>query len=190
MQAWQLQLPTDSLGAHDTLLDGNRLTNVCESWACSNVDVEAELAERQFMKSVLDICQALDAPGTYARFRRLLIERPVLTALEFQILLTESEFAPLTEQLRAAYLPAPANCLAGGMFYRWSKCGNLLMRSNKNSLICENERCLVHGISPSNTTCLVEKKSPTLHRGPWFIRVTPCRKYRKERPVCGIMADV
>jgi hypothetical protein len=145
MQAWQLQLPTDSLGAHDTLLDGNRLTNVCESWACSNVDVEAELAERQFMKSVLDICQALDAPGTYARFRRLLIERPVLTALEFQILLTESEFAPLTEQLRAAYLPAPANCLAGGMFYRCSKCGNLLMRSNKNSLICENERCLVHG---------------------------------------------
>lgn len=147
IQEWQLNLPADSLGEHDTLLDGNRLTNVCESWACANADVEAELAERQFMKSVFDTCHTLNIPEAYTSFRRLLIERPVLTALEFQIVLAEPEFSPLVDQLHAAYLPAPANCLLQGFFYPCSNCGNLLIRTEKNELVCENERCQAHEVS-------------------------------------------
>ena len=147
IQEWQLNLPQDSLGEHDRLLDGNRLTNVCESWACANADVEADLAERQFMRSVFDICQALDIPKTYTSFRRLLIERPVLTALDFQIVLADFEFRPLVDQLHAAYMPAPASCLLQGSFYCCSNCGNLLIRTEKNELFCENERCQARAVS-------------------------------------------
>lgn len=141
LQQWELELPDGVIGSHDCLLDGSRPTNVCESWACASADVEAELSESQYMKSLLEICQASRDPAMYTAFRRLLVERPVLGAMEFQVELANPAFHRLAEHLRAGYQEAPTTCLFEGYYLKCGTCGNLLVRTRKGTPTCENERC-------------------------------------------------
>lgn len=141
---WELDLPSDSFGTEDRLLDDQIPTDICNDWSCASPDVEAELAERQFMQSVFEVCRALGDANVYADFRYLLIDQPVLTEAEFQQK-KHIQFRDLAEQLEAAYRPAPAMCLYNDAFHCCSICHNLLIRTTKGGLICENERCRTAG---------------------------------------------
>ncbi len=151
LRDWALELPHDTVGAQDRLLEGSRPTNICESWACTSVDVEADLSERQYITSALEICRAYGEPDTYVAFRRLLIEQPVMTALEFQLALSRPEFRGLSEHLRTGYQEAPTTCLDDGNYMTCGTCGNLLVRTAADRFVCENERCNIragHGPEP------------------------------------------
>lgn len=148
---WQLDLPKDAINEHDQLLNNQIPTNLCESWACANPDVEAELSEQRLMKSLFELCQTQDDENLYVAVRKLFITDPVLTALDFQQAQIEPDLMDAAEIIRKAYSPAPTHTLLDGQYNCCSQCGNLLMRTPGNDLICENDRCSVNGIEVGRT---------------------------------------
>ncbi len=138
---WPLHLPEESYGTSDALLNGSAPTDFCEHWFCPSSDIEAELNEQHFFLNFVTVCKNANAAESYVAFRRLLIEKPVLTDLE----LVETSLAPvferLTEQLKGAYTRASIAHAVDGSFYCCPVCDNLLLRTNDGKLICENERC-------------------------------------------------
>lgn len=141
LQTWQLDLPPEAVGVHDALFKNNLPTDVCTEWAYETQDVEGELEEQNVMKQALTICRNQNIPLTYVAFRRLLIEKPVLTAFSFQEQITNSLLRPLTEVLKSAYdQPSPAH-LHNGNFYCCSNCGNLLFRTRFHTFVCEHREC-------------------------------------------------
>lgn len=142
---WDLDLPDGSVADHERLLDDHIPTATCEAWARSGGDIEANLSEETFMRNVISTCTTLDNPEAYTAFRRMLIERPVLTAFEFQKARNEPHIDILDEHLRGAYEPAPRSAAHNGQWATCAICGNLLLRGRRGELICEDEQCRAQG---------------------------------------------
>jgi hypothetical protein len=143
LATWPLHLPAEAISPDDTLLVGDIPSSVCDDWACLAPDVEAELSERQLMLSVLRQSSAAQDQDGYVAFRTLLIERPTLTALEFQQQRVRPVLGRLSEQLRAAYEPAPPGWAVQGEYACCPTCGNLLAPLLAGGFVCESAGC--HG---------------------------------------------
>jgi hypothetical protein len=131
------------LDPDDSLLSGPFPTELCQDLACVASDVEAELSERHFIEQVFTICQGASDPQAYTDFRRLLIEKPVMTALE---LLQCCQLKPSLEILRdllpGAYESAPLDYMVKGNFFCCPICGNLQQPNYEQTRFsCENGRC-------------------------------------------------
>ena len=83
-------------------------TQACLEWAMAVADVPAELFENVVIDDALASCRAARSPAAYTAFRRLLITRPVLTAVELAALGAELDLMPVFEVIRRCYEPAPA----------------------------------------------------------------------------------
>lgn len=143
MKKWPLRYELAHLDHEDTLLDGQFSTGVCESLACVSPDVEAELSERHFIDAVFRTCKQANRPDAYVALRRLFIQHPVLTALQFheQLDLNRS-LSLLKNHLKDAYEEAPLEYLLHDTYYGCPRCGNLLLPPGKtHPFRCENERC-------------------------------------------------
>lgn len=138
---WPLQLPQDSYASHDTLLNGHIPTDFCEHWSYPGSDIEAELNEQHFFLSFVITCKNANAPDSYVAFRRFLIENPVMTNLDLLEKCLDPLFERLTDQLKSAYKEAPDVHAVKGCFHCCPVCGNLLLKTAKDELVCENERC-------------------------------------------------
>ncbi|MCS6937734.1 MAG: hypothetical protein RMJ55_10115 [Roseiflexaceae bacterium] len=144
--SWGLDLPDGSVADDERLLDDDQIpTATCEAWARSGGDIEAELSEERLLLNVISTCRNTHNPQAYTAFRRMLIERPALTAFEFQMALNEPHLDILIEHLRAAYEPAPRSAAHNGQWATCAICGNLLLRSRRHQLICQNEQCRAQG---------------------------------------------
>jgi hypothetical protein len=93
------------------------------------------------MQRVFDLCASAGGPDAYVAFRRLLISRPVLTAIEFQEYCNDPALEGLAEPLEAAYLEAPAYAAVNGTYHCCPHCGNILLPDATRRLLCENARC-------------------------------------------------
>lgn len=142
---WPLRIEEGALTQHDVLLKGNLPTSTCDAWACENPDVEAELSETQVIKAVLDTCHAQQDQAAYISFRRLLIEQPALTQLEFFEKIRSAELHRLELPLKEAYEPAPLAFVKDGEFLCCPHCQGLLMRTIEDRWHCERERCRARG---------------------------------------------
>lgn len=141
LATWGLVLEEGAIGDSDRLLDGQMPTRACENWAVANPDVEAELEERTFMAGLFAMCQAKGRENMYTEVRRFLIEHPVLDSLEYLHLQSDQGNSELGRHLATAYqVVSPVHTL-DGCFVCCKRCGNLLVRQDKNRLACENERC-------------------------------------------------
>ena len=159
---WPVHLEEGVAGPGDTLLDGPIPTRLCLELVVDSRDVEAEVWERHLLLDVLDTCRVAGDQAGYVAFRRTLIERPVLTALEIQQRLAEPALGLLVEQLRSAYRAAPAECFlladlspdpregparpAGRICHTCHWCGGLLVRLRGGDLRCGEDAC--HSVHP------------------------------------------
>src|SRR5258708_4589557 len=151
LKDWSLDFEAALLDPEDRLLIEQFTTDVCESLACATSDVEADLSERRFMEKVFSICKDASNPQAYTDFRRLLIEKPVMTALELlQCRDTYPSIEILQELLEAAYEDAPLDYMVRGTFSCCPTCGNLLQPDvTRTKLLCEDERCRQASYAPS-----------------------------------------
>src|SRR6266481_4650646 len=143
LKEWSLDYTAAMLDPDDRLLIEQFPTEICESLACATSDVEADLSERRFMEKVFSICKDASNPQAYTDFRRLLIEKPVMTALELlQCRDTYPSLEILQELLEAAYEEAPLDYMVRGTFTCCPTCGNLQQPDvTRTKLLCEDERC-------------------------------------------------
>lgn len=141
LASWPLDLSIETVGPSDTLLFDGQPTQVCQEWAVDAMDVEAEVLERQLLQEVLEVCRSANKPEAYVAFRRLLIEHPVLTALEWHTQTSAPVLSRVADQLRNAYAPAPPECIVDGQIHCCYACGNLLVRAVAGKLVCSDDRC-------------------------------------------------
>lgn len=162
---WGLDFEVNYFGANDCLLDGNFITTLCEDWARSGTDIEASLTEEHLMNRVFELCRSSSAPGTYTALRKLWIEKPILTALEFQQKRFDLVLAPVAEILDEAYIPISSSSFTNGQIACCPICGNALqVTTHGNQKMCENERCRAK-VSRKKGLSFSEKDQPV-----WLIR--------------------
>ncbi|MGE7434787.1 pPIWI_RE_Y domain-containing protein [Kitasatospora sp. NPDC001175] len=140
---WPLDLPDALTGPEDRLIDEHAYvpTDLCYEWAVDRPDSATEQIDRALVHTALDRCRAANAPSAYVAFRRLLIERPVLTRNKAAEIALEPAFAPLDGLLQQIYLPAPAGWTREGRFTSCRRCKTLLVPTRDGGWWCENARC-------------------------------------------------
>ena len=147
---WPLELPEEA-GTADKLLDRGMPTEICEEWAIASPDLEAELTQKKLLLNAISVCKSADAPDSYVAFRRLLIEKPIMTEFELLQQCHEPVLEKLAEQLQTAYEPAPESAVVGGQFHCCSNCGNLMLRAIAGDLVCTEERCRTKSLGKPGT---------------------------------------
>lgn len=132
------------LGGGDFLVDAETRTptQVCFEWAMAVPDVPAELFENTVIDEALANCRAAGSPEAYTAFRRLLITRPVLTAVELAALGAELDLVPVYELVRRCYEAVPAAYRGPSGVYRLcGRCGCVLIPLRDGGFRCELDRC-------------------------------------------------
>jgi hypothetical protein len=146
---WPTGLSAKALGEAglddgDYLVDAETRTPTqsCFEWAMAVPDVPAELFENAVIDEALANCRAADSPEAYTAFRRLLITRPVLTAVELAGLGAEPDLLPVFELVRRCYEPVPAAYRGPNGEYRLcGRCGCVLIPLRAGGFRCELDRC-------------------------------------------------
>jgi len=126
LEVWPLDLPPDEYDLAATLLtpDGTgRPTRACEELALARGDMEAALREEGLMGQVLARCRATNAQDDYVAFRRLLIERPVLSHEELLEIVDRPEFLRLQNETLSAYPVIPPHYARDGAVRQCPHCG-------------------------------------------------------------------
>ena len=139
---WPLPLPSADYG-DDLLLQAGRPTAQCQEWAVVARDVEDEVIENAVMRTALDLCRDADDNSLYVWFRRLLIEKPVLSTWDFQVQCREMPV--LRPVLEMAYEIAPAAYSHGGQYTECARCKSLTVKTTDGELGCEDSQCRGEG---------------------------------------------
>lgn len=144
---WPLDLPEDVAAAGDYLVDPQTRvpTQLCYEWAIDVADAAVERYERQLIGQVMDRCRDLGSPSSYVAFRRLLVQRPVLTSADLLTVHGDPDLVPLVDLLRQVYAPAPASYLANDRYVACARCHCLLLPTRTAGWRCEQDRCRFEG---------------------------------------------
>lgn len=192
LSTWPLALPENAVGKQDTLMIDDQPSSMCDAWACAHPDVEAELTERHLMQRVFDICSQSTNTTGYVIFRKLVINHPVLTALELQQECIKPELVQLTEQLRDIYHRVPSGWAVDNHILCCAMCGNVLMPLVKGGVICENDSCQHRPVSIGRSIPISE--SPMwLNRGVRRFIAAPGRaelRIARNLEMCGVDVEL
>lgn len=143
LSQWPLTFEGRQMAEDVFLLEDDLPTSWCEEWACAASDVEDEVTENGVIEAALRLCEALNSPQLYVDFRRLLIERPVLT--QFELLHQQRRLKGLENVLVDAYELAPSTSRHAGRFIACKRCGSLLVLNLVGDLCCEDSLCRAEG---------------------------------------------
>ncbi|WP_460772051.1 pPIWI_RE_Y domain-containing protein [Nocardiopsis nanhaiensis] len=144
---WPLNLPPEVVPPETLLIDPETQTpsQQCGEWAISSRSAVSEVYQNTIMRGALDSARSLEAPETYTAFRRLLIERPVMTGVELIQIASEPDLDAMHHLVKRAYLRAPAAHLENNVFSTCARCHCLLVRGASEKLVCELDRCRRQG---------------------------------------------
>lgn len=162
---WRLALPDGMATDDDRLLDDDFFpTSLCDELARSGD--EDDLREHAFMEQVITACRDAgdDGQRAYVAFRRVLIERPVMTHQELAETRMRLHLDALRALLNDAYQPAPQSAAKDGAWATCRACGQLLLRTRQGAWTCETESCRDQG-SPQ-----VGRTIPLRHDAVWLRR--------------------
>jgi hypothetical protein len=150
LEDWPLELPPDAFGPDDYLVDPDALvpTQLCHEWWIRAKDSGAAQFDREVIHSAMQMCRQASAPESYTAFRRLLVERPVLTGVERFEVDTDLFLAPVQELVDQCYVPAPVSYQHDGAYITCGRCLTLLTPLLDGGWWCERDRCQRRGAPP------------------------------------------
>ena len=143
---WPIQLPDADVDPDESLLAYGKPTATCEELGSLRGDVEGEMRQNALMYAVMDKTRAAGAPESYVAFRKLLIERPVLTALELDAHRADPVLAVVAAELANAYPDVPPEARADGVVRTCAGCHGLrLPTDDGRTWFCDDESCPAPG---------------------------------------------
>lgn len=147
---WPLDIPADTVGPDDRLLDPDysRPTELCHEWANHAPDSAAAHRDREVIHAALRACQEYGEEETYSAFRRLLVERPVLTSAEGFEVATDQVLGPVRQIITTIYQEVPGSYARNGVYTTCERCLTLLTPVRDGSWWCERDRCRRLGPPP------------------------------------------
>ncbi|MEU5875606.1 hypothetical protein AB0A73_29080 [Glycomyces sp. NPDC047369] len=120
-------------------------TDACRSWKIAGSDPETEWFENEIMIPAITKCTQEGDQAGYTAFRRLLIERPVLSAVEFEAACDDPAFWTVADLLPACFPKAPAAYAYGGRYAVCAGCRTLMRPNVFGGWACELDRCAQAG---------------------------------------------
>ncbi|MFE3591524.1 hypothetical protein ACFXOY_28920 [Streptomyces niveus] len=170
---WPVDLPADVLGPEDLLLDpeSSRPTELCHEWAELSTDSAGRQRDREIVFAALRLCREHGEEDAYTAFRRLLVERPVLTSAEAFLVSVDHVLDPVKELLRRIYRPVPDSYLRKGEYAVCGRCRTLLAPVGDGSWWCERDRCRRRGEAP------IERRIPRDESGELLQLERPLRQF-------------
>ncbi|MFJ4097345.1 hypothetical protein ACIPYS_37765 [Kitasatospora sp. NPDC089913] len=156
---WPLDLPVDAVDDADHLLDphSGRPTELCHEWAERTADSAVRQRDRDIIRTALRLCRECGEEDAYTEFRRLLVNRPVLSSVEFFEVTNDHVLDPVRELVRRIYLPVPASYLRAGAYTTCARCLTLLLPLQDGAWWCERDQCRRQGSPPSGSLLPVEE---------------------------------
>ncbi|MFK4213359.1 hypothetical protein [Streptomyces sp. NPDC030920] len=154
LEDWPLDLPPDAFGPDDYLVDPEALvpTQLCHEWWIRGKDAGAAQFDREVVHTAMRLCRKASSPESYVAFRRLLVERPVLTGVERFETDTDLFLAPVQELLDQCYAPVPASYEFEGTYVTCGRCLTMLTPVVGGTWWCERDRCRRRGAPPHGRT--------------------------------------
>ncbi|GAA2250826.1 hypothetical protein GCM10010232_43430 [Streptomyces amakusaensis] len=150
LASWPLDLPRDAAGPDDRLLDeeSGLPTELVREWWAYRADSPARRHDREAMSWALHRCRQL-SPEAYTAFRRLLVERPVLTHTEWFSVISDPLLMELRDFLGDLYQEPPPGSLRPGLgCAQCLRCGTLLTPVADTGWWCERDSCRTRGTEP------------------------------------------
>lgn len=149
---------------HDVFLQNGFPTRVCEDWALSNTDVEAEMFQHQVISEIRASAIQDNRVGRYREARRFFSEHPVAFEEDLDLLNANREVASVQPIIQQAYYSAPLSFAVDNHWYLCWNCGNLLIPLRGQELQCENERCWDQGVNLRGESISISRQLFWLHR--------------------------
>ncbi|MFJ2033743.1 hypothetical protein [Streptosporangium sp. NPDC087985] len=150
IEDWPLELPEDAFGSEDFLIDPDsvRPTQLCHEWWIRARDSAAEQYDRIVIHSAMRLCRESEAPESYTAFRRLLVERPVLTGNDMFEVATDLYLDPVRELVERIYHRVPDGFCHDGTYVTCARCLTLLVPLADGGWWCERDHCRRQGPPP------------------------------------------
>lgn len=150
---WPLDGVSGTLcGTEDRLIDrqSGEPTQLCHELA---VDTRGDSSARQYDRMVVHeamrACREASSPESYTAFRRLLVDRPVVTELDWIGVTTDLYLAPVRDLIDLIYAPVPASYLVDDAYYTpCARCLTLLTPLSGGGWWCERDHCRHQGAPP------------------------------------------
>ncbi|MER7207472.1 hypothetical protein [Streptosporangium sp. NPDC000239] len=151
IEDWPLDLPQDAFGPDDFLVDPDSATptQLCHEWWVRARDSAAEQYDRTVIRWAMRLCRENEAPESYTAFRRLLVERPVLTGNDMFEVATDLALEPVRELIGQIYDRVPAGFCRDGVYVTCARCLTLLVPLTDGGWWCERDRCRRQGQPPA-----------------------------------------
>ncbi len=152
LDSWPLELPPDAFGEEDFLVDAHAgvPTQLCHEWAVhGGGDSAARQFDRVVVRTAMWQCREKAAAESYTAFRRLLVERPVLTENAFHDVSTDLYLDPVLDLIRTIYTDVPDTYLGDdGTYTPCGRCLTLLTPLADGGWWCERDQCRHQGDPP------------------------------------------
>lgn len=144
---WPLDLPEDAVGPEDRLLDDltGLPTELCREWWVHSRDSLARMHDREVIRAAMRICREGGETAAYPAFRRLMVEKPVLTSADWFGVVSDPLLAPLLELLGVVYQSVPASYSRKGGYATCARCRTLLTPVEDDAWWCERDHCRRQG---------------------------------------------
>lgn len=147
---WPVDLPDDAVGPDDLLLDplSSRPTELCHEWADKSPYSALDQRDGEVVRAALRLCREYDEEDAYTEFRRLLVNRPVLTSADAFSLSVDHVLDPVKELVKRIYQTVPDSYLRGDTYATCGSCLTLLTPLREGGWWCERDRCRRQGAPP------------------------------------------
>lgn len=147
---WPVALPDEVTGPDDLLLDpvSSRPTELCHEWADKYPHSALDQRDREIILAALRLCREYGEEDAYTEFRRLLVNRPVLTSADAFSVSVDHVLDPVKELVKRIYQPVPDSYLRGDTYATCGNCLTLLTPLREGGWWCERDRCRRQGAPP------------------------------------------
>jgi hypothetical protein len=162
---WPMELPEDVFAPADRLIDpeSGQPTQLCQELAVRGRDSAVEQYDNAVMRAAMNLCQQVGSTKSYEAFRRLLIEKPVLTTSQFFAEAGELSLDPVRDLIEQIYEPVPVGYLSAGSYGTCARCKTLLTPLIDGRWWCERDVCRRQGGTALGTELRVDQVGELRH---------------------------
>lgn len=148
----------------EVFLEDGVPTREAREWALVARNAEAERIERRVIAKVKGAARSAGRQDVYVAFRRLVIDEPVLSVLEFNRRLLDPVLSLVAAAIHESYTAAGPEFLRSDVAIACDDCGHLL-RWEGDTAQCRNDRCSRTGPPKEGTRFDASESVMHLHEG-------------------------
>lgn len=146
LKSWSLVREIKNLPSDVTLIDDGLISDFAAQWQVTGSDVERQVQE-SVLVDVVSYCRGHQMDDEYRAYRKLVIEKPVLSHSEYRKLLSSTQLRPLREYLLETYVDLAlftnelADIAEDNAYHFCPRCNYLQRQRGDGTYQCRNNFC-------------------------------------------------